>query len=236
VSEQIDQKRQTRTCAKRSPLRKIDLHPNRKQIIDEIRKGVPFIQISKKYDIPRTCLSEWARDAYLKQIKQDSFVQYPIKEQLEYLQIETKKMIDACKRVLQDPDDPDSYDFSARASEVCIIYADSKGRHHKTTLDDLLVLIDQSSNDYSCQRWFYASEDPRRVLLKAIEVMRGNIETMAKVSGDIKDIQINVDIRGQLIPTIINVITDSIRDNPELQQKIVQGITDAVSASGGQSL
>lgn len=202
---------------------RVEKRPDYHLILSEINKGTSLNSISQKYKVAYDSLVR------IKKKQLPSKARETVLDYLDYLKIETDKMMFAAKAVICDPTDPSKYNFNPSADEIEVIVYDPETRkREKVTLSNCLGRIEESGK-YEVVRCFYAKEDPRKILLKCIEVMRGNLELIAKLQGELKDVQVNVDVTSAVVPVIIDVVKDKLRDHPELMLDIVKGIEEGIS-------
>lgn len=226
----------------REGYRKIDTHPQKKQIVADLLKQVPYRDISRKYGISVDAIRRWQKEQIQKSIKKNpQGFGTSAKEQLDWIDSECKKIIAACKRELGDPDDPDEYDFSPSSEEVDVQYVKIAGniktQPRKESIADILSRMENAG--YLPMKIYYQKTDSRRILLEALKLAKSNIETIAKLTGELSEItinqqmnaQVNIDLSGVVIPKIMDAIRQSTKEHPEVGIKITDAIYEIVEAA-----
>jgi hypothetical protein len=101
-------------------------------------------------------------------------------------------LFDACDRWLQDPDDPSRYDVSARAEDIDVIYTelvDGKEARKKAKLSELWARLEEAGREVGRSLVLVETKhaDPRELLLKAASTLRGQLEVIGKMLGELRD-------------------------------------------------
>lgn len=229
-------------CTKRSNglegYRKLDSHPKKRQIIQDLITQKPYRDIAAKYKISVPALRQWAKEQLAKSLIEDQKIGLTAREQLEWLNGELQKILKACKRELGSPDDPNDYDFSPSIQECSVQYIrmhDDKGRIVKESLDELVDRLE--NHEIRPLRIYSTKTDTRRILLEAMKLAQNNIETIAKITGELSEIsinqqinQVNIDLSGVILPKIMEAIRDATDGNPEIGVRISDAIYEIVEA------
>lgn len=226
----------------REGYRKLDTHPQKKQIVADLLKQIPYREIARKYGLSVDTIRKWQKEQIQKSIKKNpQGFGTSAKEQLDWIDSECKKIIAACKRELGDPDDPDEYDFSPSSEEVDVQYVkivgNIKTQPRKESIADILLRMENAG--YLPMKIYYNKTDSRRILLEALKLAKSNIETIAKLTGELSEItinqqmnaQVNIDLSGVVIPKIMDAIRRSTTDHPEIGIKITDAIYEIVEAA-----
>jgi len=117
--------------------------------------------------------------------------------------VRVNKLFDACDRWLTDPDDPTRYDIGPRAGDVKVTYEfqemNAAGKVYTKREKALLSTMLDRINDAHDGEWTFTlvvtkHADPRELLLKASETLRGQFELIAKILGELKEQPANVNI------------------------------------------
>lgn len=222
----------------RDGYRKLDKHPQKRQIIQDLVMQKPYRDIAKKYGVSGTTLKLWAKEQLIKSLIEDQKIGLTAREQLEWLNGELQKILKACKRELCNPDDPTDYDFAPATQDITIQYIrsyDEKGRMIKESLEDLEERL--HNNGVLPLKIYCTKTDTRRILLEAMKLAQNNIETIAKITGELSEIsinqqinQVNIDLSGVILPKIMEAIRDATDGNPEIGVRISDAIYEIVEA------
>ena len=228
---------------RRSGQRIIDNHPKKKQIIADLIMQKPYREMAKKYGLSKNTIHDWQKEQLAKTLVEEKF-RYSAKDQLDWMDQELKKIIGACKKELGDPDAPDDYDFSPSSEEVDVQYIkvkDGKGNMSRESMKDILERME--NDGYLPVKIYYNKTDSRRILLEALKLAKSNIETIAKLTGELSEItinqqlnaQVNIDMSGVIIPKLMEAIKDATSEAPEIGTKITDAIYEIVEASNEPS-
>jgi len=115
-------------------------------------------------------------------------------------------LYDACDRYLRDPEHPDRYDLGPRDTDVTVIYETEEDKDSPGNPDDeedrvessrvkvrkkalLSELIAGVPNIFTIS---YKIADPRELILKTAVVLRGQLEMIAQLSGELMAAKIEV--------------------------------------------
>lgn len=219
----------------REGLRKLDRHPKKKQIISDLIAQKPYRDLASKYDVSKTTLMQWAKEQLCKSLVEDQMLGFTAREQLEWMNGELQKIMRACKRELRNPDDPTDYDFAPTPAECTIQYIrvqDDRNQMRKETLEDLNLRLE--NNGVIPLRIYVTKTDTRRILLEALKLCQNNIETIAKITGELNEITVNqqmnvaIDMSGVIVPKIMEAIRDATEDAPEVGIRITDAIAEIV--------
>ena len=117
-------------------------------------------------------------------------------DEVERLTTHTNKMLAACDEYLTDSEDPTKYDIGPRSTEIDVQYLtkDSSGRtvKRKERLSALLERLDGNGKEITAT--FYKIADPRELLLKTVDRMKDLAELLARVTGELREAQTNIQI------------------------------------------
>ena len=222
----------------REGIRKLDHHPKKRQIIQDLIAQKPYRDLAAKYDVSRTTLMQWAKEQLAKSLVEDQLLGFTARDQLEWMNTELQKILRACKKELRSPDDPTDYDFAPTPAECTIQYIRTEDDHHRLIKEPLNDLEDRLKNNGILPLRIYVTKtDTRKILLEAMKLAQNNIETIAKISGELSEIninqqfnQVNIDTSGVLIPKIMEAIRDATENNPEIGTRISDAIYEIVEA------
>lgn len=225
----------------RTGYRKIDSHPKKKQIITDLIMQKPYRDIAKKYSVDVKTIRDWQKEQLAKTLVEEKF-RYSAKDQLDWLDSELKKIVKACKKELGDVDNPEEYDFSPSSEEVDIQYVKvlKNGNRSQPYKESIADIIERLENDGAVAlKVYYNKTDSRRILLEALKLAKSNIETIAKLTGELSEItinqqmntQVNIDMAGVVIPKLMDAIRNATRETPEIGVKISDAIYEIVEAA-----
>ena len=176
-------------------------HEQLEKIDCSLINDVPFRKISKQYGVSTGALQRHKRDHIAKDLITASHafeVADPdsIMAEVEQIKGFTNKLLKACDRYLTDPDDSSRYDIGPRADDIDVIYLeeDEKGKRIrlKERLSALLERLE--GKGYLLTGTRYKIADPRELILKAVGEAKGLLELLAKVTGELREAQLNVQI------------------------------------------
>ena len=222
----------------------IDNHPKKKQIVTDLILQKPYREIAKKYGITVQTIRNWQKEQLAKTLVDEKF-QYSAKDQLDWINQECKKIIAACKRELGDIDNPEEYDFAPSSEEVEVQYVKIAGTAktppRKESITDILERME--NNGALPIKIYYNKVDSRRILLEALKLAKSNIETIAKLTGELSEItinqqmntQVNIDMAGVIIPKLMEAIRSATREAPEIGVKISDAIYEIVESANEPS-
>ena len=66
--------------------------------------------------------------------------------------------------------------------------------------------------------------DTRELILKALNTAQSQLDLMARISGDMKEISVNIDVYGALIPAIVQIIVKDTEACPDIQSRLLMDI------------
>lgn len=104
-----------------------------------------------------------------------------------------QKLFDACDRWLADPEDPARYEIGPRAEDVQVTYwekePDGRQVKRKDRLSTLLCRVSLGRNFIIIEM---KQADPRELVLKTANTLRGALEMLLRVS-DVRDLGARLD-------------------------------------------
>lgn len=221
----------------------VENHPKKKQIIAALVKQRPYAEISKEYDIPRASLMNYVKkqlpEKIAKEQTKDAKTCTDIYlDKLDEITTRCQKLFDACDEWLQDPVDSKKYCLDPRDSELYVVYskkkkeeADGTVSYSKERKRELLSkIIERIETDGKMQTYsvHYKIADPRSLILKTADTMRGLLELTAKITGDIKEIQAKADIEHVIVPQIVQSVMICTGQAPEIQKALIERLTGIV--------
>lgn len=146
------------------------------------------------------------------------------------------KLISALDEWLTDPDDPQKYTLDPRDDEVNVVYLDFKESppvKKRAKLQDLIN--DRVDNDKTPIDFRVSSADNRELLLKSVDRMSKLLELIARITGELKNVEVNVyntHLYQQLQAVVLEVTEDLPRD---VREKIARRLWErsGEAISGG---
>ena len=234
----------------------VEEHPQYDAIVKELIKQTPYLQISKKYGgLTVPSIRNFAKDKLSHAIaskqldKWDDTSAY-FTSYLERLMAMTEKLLMACDEWLTDPKNTNKYTLADRAEELTVCYTclEDTGKEDKYGLpiyktvkhsDNMQSMINQVLSDKNEPELNYVHTkrtDCRELLLKVQAQCQSQLEMMAKLTGDMKDIAVSVDVNGVIIPALVKAIVINTQGQPEIQQNILQAISDIAVTEGARNL
>lgn len=99
-------------------------------------------------------------------------------------------LFDACDRWLRDPENPDQYSIDPRGEDInVIVWEDGGGRGQrvmkKRKMSYLLDKLEQGG--IAVERWETKHADPRELVLKTADSLKGQMEFLAKLEGQLNE-------------------------------------------------
>ncbi len=215
----------------------IDLHPKKKKIIGALIKRVSYRDIAGQYSVTVSSLHRYVRDKLRPQVAKAQAAEQvrdgeTAVNQINKVMARVNKMYDACDEYLQDPEDPDKYFLGPRGDEIDISILeydeDDKPIRKKRSLQTLIDEINDS-NGKTVTEWHYKHADPRRLLLETAKVLNTQLELLARISGELKNITVSI-IGTPVWIQIQQIILDATKEHPEIRRKLA-GHFSSVSRS-----
>ena len=221
---------------------KVESHPQRKQIVKDLINQVPYLAIASKYDLSETSVRRYAYGRlYQNAAKLLESGQYDganLLARIEDTIVNVQKMYDACDDWLTDPDHPEKYSLDPRAEELKVIYTkqemgDDGEMHTERATKDLQALLDMVEDEfnYDIKAVETKRADPRSLVLQTAQVMSKQLELLGKVAGVVKEagnVTVNIDNSTKIVTKIVQIIERETMACPDVRQRIVEGLSDAV--------
>lgn len=175
----------------------IDEHPRRDDIIRDIVGGKSIRAVGEEYGVSRAAVSRFKNSMHERALvdpKIESELKFlennhSIIEELSGAMQSSKKMLRACDRFLQDPDDPDEYNLAPRAHEMMVVYTVPGPRgpvKKKATLQDLLDQI-HGQEGRNAVEVKYKTADPRKLVLETAEAITRHLDLASKIAAAINE-------------------------------------------------
>ena len=214
-------------------------HEQREEIDRLLASNDSIRSIAARYSLSRAALTRH-RDSHLTaavtkaQEAQEVAHADNLMAELQLCMQRARKLHDACDLWLQDADDPTKYDIGPRAEEVMVTYVehgdDGLPRRRKNRLSNLLALLEDKGIQPIRGETKYA--DPRTLVLKTQEQVRGNLEFLAKLIGQLEtEERVNIVVNHEWI-MIRSILVKAVRDIPyDYRQPLLEALNDADRAS-----
>ena len=196
----------------------ICIHPKKKAIDKAIASGEAIRKIAEQYGISVTVLWRYANKQFPKQLAKATEVKQIADADKIQLIIEDKmsridKLINAAEVALQDPDNPAIYTLDPRAENIKVVYdhyvkIGENGQTHfkpmrkRETLQAILERMQKSGREMievSIKR-----RDPVDALVNGCREMRGQLELIAKLIGELQPTGVTVGVQVILQPAVVN--------------------------------
>lgn len=147
-----------------------------------------------------------------------------IATQLEKRHTILVKLLDACDRWLEDPDDPTRYSLAPRTTEIAI-HVGVTGRGERTTLGELLNRAQTAAEGLPVSLVENGTKvaDTRRLIRDTADTARGVLESLAKVTGILRTetkVEVNLTASPEWL-AIRGRMVDVANARPELQDLIL---------------
>lgn len=226
---------------KKKPLKRtqrpsiIDDHPQKEKIIKDILTQVPYLQIKKKYNlssvdvVKRFVENRLIPSAASHMSKSREETSKDIMSYLDNIQSYLSKIINAADEWLSDPDRPDRYFMGDRSEELMVVYVrpakeGGKVEKRKARLQDLIDEVFRSDEYSDCAVQYVQTsrQDTRRIMLDALRLAQQQVELIARITGQMHDIVLSVDVYGVVIPQVVKIIVDATEGHCEIQDRILR--------------
>jgi len=160
--------------------------------------GVPYRQIAKQFGITTSSLvrhkKHMAKDLVPATKVEEVAKADRLMSEVERLARHVNKMLAACDEYLTDPENPAKYDIGPRADDIEVVYLENiegKRVRKKRLLSELLEKVEGQGVPLHVR---YKIADPRDLILKTIDRLHNLAELLAKVTGELREAQTNIQI------------------------------------------
>jgi hypothetical protein len=215
----------------------VETHPDRKKIERDILKGeLSFRAISQQYGMSKDAVARYVKAALMPKTaaaaeKREGWQGDAVLDRIEGIFSKVTKMLTACEEYLADPANPEKIDLNPKSWEIDIVYRTVEADTDKmiTRKESLQTLLDKIDG-HGYQPWEvrFKHADPRKLFLEAARDLKGALELIAKIEGAIKD-QAPAATVNQFIE-LQQVIIAAAGKNPELRQRITEGLKHAINS------
>lgn len=228
----------------RSGYSSINSRPDRKAIVRDLVKQVPYATIVEKYPgVTQSQLQTFMKNSFGKEIaekqleERDHSAEAFLKE-IDKLQGYCQKMLDACDEFLTDPNRPTKYTLAPHAREIDVVYTTeeptnrpgkTKTVSHRRSLQELLDKV-ESGIEMDPVRVTWKVADPRNLILESVKTIDKLLETMARISGQMTDIVAATDVQGVILPLFVQVVMQATLDPAQqpVRTKILEGLEEVI--------
>lgn len=148
-----------------------------------------------------------------------------LKAELDRARTFVDKLLGACDRWLEDPDDPTRYDIGPRAEDLDVIYTTigAKGTpiRRKRKLSALLGEVQATRAEVlSIELVETRHADPRELILKAVTRLQAHLELLAKIMGKIDaGTTVNVLVMPEW-QRIVHALLHELAGHPDLKVRV----------------
>ena len=222
----------------------MDDHPQREQIIKDILAQKTYNEIKKKYglnnvNVIKTFVANRLVYPAAKASKRDQdgsreYLMGKLDEIQEYL----TKLINACDEWLTDPNDKDKYFLGDRADELSVVWleeqANGKIAKKRDNLQHLLDIALNTERGKALQYVQTGRTDTRKLMLESLRVAQQQVELIAKITGEMHEITMSVDVYGIVLPTVVSIINKATENSPGIQKKIYEGLAELTDIHDAQ--
>ena len=182
------------------------IHPKLNQIEKDMvlmwRTGDTFAKISQRYHLSYDSLyNHFIRHLpsklRLSETAKRRLAAGNLASELENAYAHIQKMLRACDRYLADPSDPGEYYLGPRGEDIEVMYAvkvNNQWVTKKRLLSEIMGMIGEEYPDWTIIKIGWKHADPRKLLFDATGQIKAFAETAAKLSGQISDVNININI------------------------------------------
>jgi hypothetical protein len=212
-------------------------HPDRDKIIRDIIKGEKSTRdIAGAYGLSHASVVRYVRGRLMDQAAaaaeaQDIREGKAVLDRINDLILRMEKLYDACDAYLQDPANPEKYDLFPRAWEFDVIYRKEVYKGDKVTWvtrkESLQSIIESiKAEGYKQPELYMKSEDPRKLIIQTAAAIGKQLETIAKIQGDIKDTITNNYTLNQYWVDFKAIILKAAEGYPEVLERIQKAIEE----------
>lgn len=229
--------------------REIEQHPKKREIVQALIDGVSYRDIEGQYQVSRQSLSTYLRKELSQKValvkrEEDILDGTFAIQNAARAAGSLRKVLDACTRYLQDPDDPEAFNVGPRAEEVDIVvqHYDEEGKPTYTergTLQQFLDEIHGHKSDGQVIEVKYQHEDPRRLVVNTANAINRQLGILAKIQVSANEFNRDAETKKRLVESelwqeVSGAIMDALKDFPEAKEAIGRAL-DRIrhTAAGG---
>ena len=205
----------------------VEQHPERQRIVRALARGDSYRIIMERYGITKASLSRFMTSRLLPRAAKEKAERElrdgkGVLDEINRIMVRVNKMFDACDEYLSDPNREGKYWLGPRAEEVEIVYMDDSENGGVMKRDKLDVILANKGKGRAVSV-HYRHADPRKLILDTAKVLTIQLELLARISGEIKDVTINI-INTPVWIRLQQIILDATKDKPEVRKKIADAL------------
>lgn len=211
--------------------REIDQHPQKDRIIKALIRRESYRKIKERFGCSQAALSRYLNTKLRARVtkvreRMELGDGKTVLVLLEEIRAPMQKLLESCEKYLQDPENPDLYDLGPRDDDIMVNCAerDEEGRitgRRKVRLSKLLQFAGKMGVEVEHLQWRIA--DPRALIIKVAAEIRGQLELIGKLVGDIEPAQVSISTHPDFIE-LQQIILQVTADQPEMAEMIAQRI------------
>ena len=208
---------------------KIDTHPKKQEIIRDISRGLTYKTIGEKYGISDAAICRYVKKEIIPaaalSMAEKKIDGETVLSELDLLIRQMRKTLNACDEALADPANPEKYYIGPKAKDIEVTFIDrTEPQRPFTRKERLQELLDKNLPKHSIVQELKSHQvDPSIILVKTAEALTKQLNLLARIQGQIKDVTINI-AESRVWYDLKMVIIETTKDFPEVQKKIVDGI------------
>jgi len=218
--------------SKRAQYSAIEALPQREQeqIVKELVSQTPYREIKRRHGLSNVSVVKTYLERHLREIakgmdKGRRAGAQSLMDSMSEIQSRLDKMTKACEEWLRDPEDETRYEVCPRASEVSVVWTDyDEDGKPVTRKGTLQGLIDREAGLSKLDSVRVNSGDIRKTLLDCLKLAQSQVELMARITGQLKDVALSVDVYGAVVPTLARVIIEE----PTLTEAARQSLLESM--------
>jgi len=206
----------------------IEQHPHRERIVRALARRETYRQISEKYGVTISSLHRYMKEKLMPRatkvrIEQELRDGKGVLDEINRIMERLNKMFDACDEYLRDPNNSDKYWLGPRAEEVEVVYLEKGENGGITRRQPLSTILREHDIKGPILSVYYRHADPRKLILDTAKVLTIQLELLARISGEIKDVTINI-INTPVWIRLQQIILDATKDKPEVRKRIADAL------------
>ncbi len=217
---------------------RVDQHPKKKAIVRALINQESYTKIATDYELTESAVKRYAygrlRNDAAKALAKGQYNGEALLARIEDTIVYVHKMYEACNDWLEDPDDKSRYNLDPRAYEHQVIYnkivpGDDKDIRIRKK-DSLQELLDRAiKDDEEVIKVETRISDPRKLILDTAQTLNKQLDSLAKIVGvvqEVTNVDVNISFNKQIISNVIKIIEKEASDQPELMQRLIEGIAN----------
>lgn len=211
--------------ARKQRLTLIEEREDREEIDKAIVDQVPIREIAQRFDVSEKTVyryigSRFAQKAATAIVHRDLSDGESIVNRLLEFHEDIETMFRSITEWLRDADDPSKFNIGPRAEEVTVQYMDLSGG---TAVKKKALLSELIDRNLKKDEWktgvSVTGVDNRKLLLETSDRLTKQLELVAKIYGQLKEVHVNV-FQTQIHQEVQALIMDITHDMPEVKEKL----------------